>query len=253
MYGACVANLQLCVNTVPRTCYKLERSGSAGRRRPKPTTVHSPHIRGNTVKVRMAELVSAAAVVEALRAGATRATALDSLEARPVPIPSDVALAAAPVLVDVVAVAEDRMEHDRAALLLARLLDEAGPEAAAVNGAAFQGERLAAWYGSRMVVESTQRALETGEAMTQEDARSYACLHSRIGLVCARGATVAEAAAGRPHSRGIFCHCELTSRCLSTLRGSVPTPSAPHAALLSGGRRGAWTRSCRPHSLQSRC
>ena len=145
----------------------------------------------------MAELVSAAAVAEALRAGATRATALDSLEARPVPIPSDVALAAAPVLVDVVAVAEDRMEHDRAALLLARLLDEAGPEAAAVNGAAFQGERLTAYCGSRMVVEATQCAVETGQAMTREHARSYACLHSRTGVVATRGMMVAEAAAGR--------------------------------------------------------
>ena len=67
-------------------------------------------------------VAAAATVAEQLSADATRAAALDALEALAPPAPGNVALAAAPALVDVAASTEDRAEHERAVLLLARLL-----------------------------------------------------------------------------------------------------------------------------------
>eukprot|EP01046_Picozoa_sp_COSAG06_P011492 COSAG06_NODE_658_length_13322_cov_3.396430_6_plen_320_part_00 len=120
--------------------------------------------------------LAAATVAETLRAEATRARTLDALEAHVPPIPRELALAAAPALVDIAAGTEDRATFDRSALMVARLLDEA-PDPSAVHGAAFAGERFAAYKGPRLMTEATQRALvEGGEPLTQADARSYACL-----------------------------------------------------------------------------
>ena len=61
-------------------------------------------------------------VGERLRADETRTDTLQALEALPPPIAQELALGAAPVLVDVAAGTEDREVLDRCGLLLARLL-----------------------------------------------------------------------------------------------------------------------------------
>ena len=83
--------------------------------------------------------VSAATVAESLRSEATRIATLDALEALAPPIPSAVALAAAPALVDAMATEKERAAFDRCGLLLGRLHAEAAPEPAAVFGAALVG------------------------------------------------------------------------------------------------------------------
>jgi hypothetical protein len=141
--------------------------------------------------------LAAATVAETLRAEATRARTLDALEAHVPPIPRELALAAAPALVDIAAGTEDRATFDRSALMVARLLDEA-PDPSAVHGAAFAGERFAAYKGPRLMTEATQRALvEGGEPLTQADARSYACLCAWENPSVVHGYTPACAAAGR--------------------------------------------------------
>jgi hypothetical protein len=137
-------------------------------------------------------------VVESLRAEATRATTLDNLEALAAPIPSAVALAAAPALVDVL-VAEnvDRAVFDRSALLLARLVVEAAPEPAPFYGAAMSGERFALFFAPGLVAEALQRALSDAEPLTREDAFSYACQCAIYGPSFVRGAQAPIEAAGR--------------------------------------------------------
>ena len=104
-------------------------------------------------------------LAERLRAEDTRAAALQALDKLPTPCPPELALAAAPALVDVAAATEDRGVLDRCGLLLARLLAEALPDPRTVYGAALGGERLAACLAPRLLVEATQRALgnESGE------------------------------------------------------------------------------------------
>ena len=150
----------------------------------------------------MADPTTAATVADSLRSLDTRDAALDALEALPPPIPSDVALAAAPALADVVGtVAEEseRAAFDRAALLLGRLFAEAAPDPASVFGAAVGGERLAPYLGTRLVAEATQRALSGGEPLTRADALSYASAARRrtfFGPSGVHGFTAPYAAAG---------------------------------------------------------
>eukprot|EP01043_Picozoa_sp_COSAG02_P032126 COSAG02_NODE_2132_length_9721_cov_44.831324_3_plen_213_part_00 len=142
-------------------------------------------------------------LAERLRAEDTRAAALQALDELPPPCPPELALAAAPALVDVAAATENREVLDRCGLLLARLLAEALPDPSAVYGAALGGERLAVCFAPRLLVEATQRALGSGSGeegqppLGREDAYSFACMHAwwQPGLV--RGATAPEAAAGR--------------------------------------------------------
>ena len=111
------------------------------------------------------------------------------------------ALAAAPALVDVAArsTAEERAAFDRSALLLGRLMEEALPDSSTVYGAAFAGDRMAAYFGSPLLAEAMQRALveEGGRPLTSADARSFACLKAYESPAVVRGWTVVEAAAGR--------------------------------------------------------
>ena len=142
-------------------------------------------------------------LAERLRAEDTRAAALQALDKLPTPCPPELALAAAPALVDVAAATEDREVLDRCGLLLARLLAEAAPDPSAVYGAALGGERLAACFAPRLLVEATQRALgnESGEGgqepLGREDAYSFACMTAWMQPGWVRGATAPEAAAGR--------------------------------------------------------
>ena len=141
--------------------------------------------------------VTAAAVAIGLRSEASRATALDALEALAPPIPSAMALAAAPALVDAMATETERASLDRCGLLLGRVLDEAAPDPAAVYGAVTGGERLAALYTPALLVEAVQRALSADRPLTREDAMSYTCLWAREASALVCGYTAPEAAAGR--------------------------------------------------------
>ena len=85
--------------------------------------------------------VTAATVANALRSEATRVATLVALEALAPPIPSAVALAAAPALVDAMATETQRAAFDRCGLLLARLLGEAAPDPAAVYGVRWRPTR----------------------------------------------------------------------------------------------------------------
>ena len=141
--------------------------------------------------------VTAATVANALRSEATRVATLVALEALAPPIPSAVALAAAPALVDAMATETERASFDPCGLLLARVHTEAAPDPAAVYGAALAGVRLAVLFTPALVVDAVQRALSAGQPLTREDAMSYACLCARDAPARVRGFTVAEAAAGR--------------------------------------------------------
>ena len=142
-------------------------------------------------------------IAERLRAQDTRAAALQALDKLPPPCPPELALAAAPALVDVAAATEDREVLDRCGLLLARLLAEALPDPSAVYGAALGGERLAACMAPRLLVEATQRALGNGsdegrqQPLGREDAYSFACMYAWVQPGWVRGITAPEAAAGR--------------------------------------------------------
>eukprot|EP01043_Picozoa_sp_COSAG02_P057514 COSAG02_NODE_6996_length_3236_cov_752.112209_2_plen_196_part_00 len=143
-------------------------------------------------------------LAERLRADDTRAAALQALDKLPTPCPPELALAAAPALVDVAAATEDREVLDRCGLLLARLLAEAAPDVNTLNGAALGGERLAACLAPRLLVEATQRRAlgnrsgEGGqEPLGREDAYSFACMQAWQQPGWVRGITAPEAAAGR--------------------------------------------------------
>jgi hypothetical protein len=139
--------------------------------------------------------VPAATVADTIRSEATRIATLDALEVLAPPIPSAVALAVAPALVEAMATEKERAAFDRCGLLLARLAAEALPEPAAVYGAAMAGERWAMSLSPALIAEAVQRA-SSGQPLTREDARSYACLGAKEGPFCVRGITAPSAAAG---------------------------------------------------------
>jgi hypothetical protein len=152
--------------------------------------------------------LTAFTVAGALRSPDTCLDALGALEALPPPVPSQLALAAAPALADVVAGAAeepDRAALDRAALLVARLLAEAALEpargddtglTATVFRAAFSDGRMAAFTAPMLVAEAAQRASATGQPLTRADALSTACLCAYYTPAFARSATAPCAAAG---------------------------------------------------------
>ena len=142
-------------------------------------------------------------IAERLRAEDTRAAALQALGALPPPCPPELALAAGQALVDVAAATEDRSALEQCGLLVARLLAEAAADSSALYGATFGGERLAAFFAPRLLVEATQRALGTGsgeggrQPLAREDAYSWACVYAWVAPAYVLGATAPEAAAGR--------------------------------------------------------
>ena len=142
--------------------------------------------------------MDAATVAESLRSEATRVATLDALEALAPPIPSAVALAAAPALVDAMATEKERASLDRCGQLLARLLAEAAPDPAPVWGAAVgsigSSERLEQFWAPGLVADALQRA-QSGEPLTREDARSFACC-GVDGAVNVVGMTAPYSAAG---------------------------------------------------------
>ena len=170
--------------------------------------------------------LAADTVADRLRSEETRASVLDALDATPAPIPHDLALAVAPALVDVASDTQDRETFDRCSLLVARLMVEAAPDPSRVYAAALGGERLAAYFAPRLLVEATQRALETqgsaegGQALTHEDAYSFACQCAWISPHSVRGWTVPEQAAGRnmlQHVGLVRCAPLLLALCVAAL------------------------------------
>ena len=107
------------------------------------------------------------------------------------------------------------MIFDRSTLLLGRLMKEAAPDPSAVYGAAFGGERLAAFFAPRLLVEAMQRASGAGGTdgggLTREDAHSVACWAAWEAPSIARGYSALAAAAGRTMLGW-----------LDTVRGSFP-------------------------------
>lgn len=165
-------------------------------------------------------------VAESLRAEATIANTLDNLEALAAPIPSAVALAAAPALLDVLAADNvDRAVFDRSALLLARLVAEAAPEPALVYGAAMSGERFALFFAPSLVAEALQHALSAAQPLTREDAVSYACLCALHGPSYVRGAQAPIEAAGRSVMEYMF----IVRAELSLMPPSASFPSRAHS------------------------
>ena len=158
-------------------------------------------------------------LADRLRAQDTQAAALQALDKLPPPCPPELALAAAPALVDVAAATEEREVLDRCGLLLARLLAEALPDPSAVYGAALGGERLAACYAPHLLVEATQRALGNGsgeggrQPLGREDAYSFACMLAWLPSGFARGATAPEAVAGRTVMESVsYTHLTLPTK-----------------------------------------
>jgi hypothetical protein len=176
--------------------------------------------------------LAAATVAERLRDGATQTAALEALEDHAAPIPTAVAIAAAPALVDVVSGATEHAALDRSVLLLARLLVEAAPEPAPIWGAACQGERLAALWAPALIVEATQRASTGGQPLTLEDARSLACIRAHEPPSIARGYTQPYAAVGRTVMESIGIVSTMLPR-RSLLPQHCSTPSSCPAASLT--------------------
>ena len=199
-------------------------------------------------------------LAERLRADDTRAAALQALDKLPTPCPPELALAAAPALVDVATATEDREVLDRCGLLLARLLAEALPDPSVVYGAALGGERFAACYAPHLLVAATQRALGNGsgeggqQPLGREDAYSFACMQAWQQPGWVRGITAPEAAAGRtvmeylrtvralvPSSfilPLLLCSCLLLSRVLADSHNTVPT----HLSCCAVGLRAVYER-----------
>ena len=145
----------------------------------------------------MATVPSAASVAESLRSQATRIATLDALDALDAPIPSDLALLAAPALVDAMATEKDKEPFDRCGLLLARLIAEALPDTT-IHAAAIFGERSEVIVAPVLIAQAVERASSPGgQPLTLEDAYSYACLLARETAAFMRGGTVVWAAAGR--------------------------------------------------------
>lgn len=166
-----------------------------------------------------------------LRSDASRTATLNALEAIPAPVPTDLALAAAPALVDTLTGTEDRDHFDRCMLLIGRLLTQAAPDPSTVFGAAFAGERFKAVWAPRVHLVAVQRALG-GHPLTRGDAYSYACLRGPLGgLFSVRGQTAPFAATGRTAMEAIadvsVCpHVLGRSDCILTMPAAVHPRSA---------------------------
>ena len=136
-------------------------------------------------------------VAERLRDRTTRFATLATLESHAAPIPTAVALAAAPALPGLMAMGAAevaRDAYDRAGLLLARLYAEALPDVVAVTGAAFGEGGFERLWNADNVLNAALR--QPAAQLTRVDAVSYACWFAYEGPLSARGLTKPLAAAG---------------------------------------------------------
>ena len=143
--------------------------------------------------------LAADTVAQRLHDPDTRVDALESLELQPAPIPTPIAMAAAPALLEVLALdasAVDRATFDRAALLLGRLEAEAPPDDGHVlHGAAFGDGRQMKLFEASNIAHVALR--KPASELTKADATSYACLQAHVpAYSSARGWTAPWKAAG---------------------------------------------------------
>ncbi len=135
--------------------------------------------------------LEAKTVAELLRNPDTRNAALSALEAHTTPIELAVSLAAAPALVELMALDASEVEQeqwDRICLLVARLIADADNDCAKVYAAAFGGGRWAAQCRSEG--NTMARALlKPAEELTLDDARSIANCYAYDGPTHVRGSS----------------------------------------------------------------
>lgn len=147
----------------------------------------------------MAALPLADTVAPLLREPTTRSAALEAFESHVTPIERTVALAAAPVLCELLAT--DVAQFDRVALLLVRLCVEAPDDPAPMYGAAWGGGRLETlWRSDSNVVSRALR--KPVRELTPGDVRSMVCVEAVEQYAYVRGCTKPWAAAGLP---GVEC------------------------------------------------
>jgi hypothetical protein len=182
----------------------------------------------------MADL-AADTVAQRLRDAPTRAAALDSLERHAAPIPTAVAMCAAPALLELLTMDErevDRGAFDRAGLLLGRLEEEVLllPEEVLLkqelHGATFGGGGWEKLYGASSILNAALR--KPASELTQADALSYACSRAYESSSLVRGFNVAFNAAGYTTMEfvGVWINVEpIASKKL------VPTDDMPRAML----------------------
>jgi hypothetical protein len=147
----------------------------------------------------MAAALAADTVAQRLRDAPTRAAALDSLERHAAPIPTAVAMCAAPALFELLTMDEpdiDRSAFDRAGLLLGRLEAEAWPAdgGEALHGAAFGDGGFVKQWNADSIVNAALR--KPASELTQADARSYACSLAYQPAAIVRGVTAFTSATG---------------------------------------------------------
>lgn len=143
--------------------------------------------------------LTADTVASLLRDGATRTATLEELEQQErAPIDRAVALAAAPVLFEALALDATevgRDDFDRIGLLLARLAAEASDDPSAVYGGALGEGRYAAYYRSKGSVLA-QAVGKPASELTRADAQSFACASAYAPPSHVRGVTRPVVAAG---------------------------------------------------------
>ncbi len=184
------------------------------------------------------ELLAVQTVGERLRTDDTRAATLDGLDAMLPPISRELALAAAPALVDVAGDTDDRETFARCALLVARVMAEAAPEPSVVYSAAFSGERYKKFLVPRCYLETMQRALRTerveGGQLTCDEARSFACRLAVTPPAFVRGLDAPISAAGHTVTE-YFSWVRSVSRCLQFLAGLTHLISLAGVLILAAG------------------
>eukprot|EP01046_Picozoa_sp_COSAG06_P045549 COSAG06_NODE_6314_length_2991_cov_11.420561_2_plen_396_part_00 len=174
----------------------------------------------------MADL-AAETVAERLRDRATRSATLAALESHAAPIPTAVSLAAAPALVELMAMDAAEVERDafdRAGLLLGRLEAEALPDGAvAVHGAAYGEGGYERVLNADSVLNTALR--QPAAQLTRADAVSLACLIAYAGSTYARGFTKPLAAAGLTPLEffGLFMTCDPITSKKKQPEDDVPT------------------------------
>jgi hypothetical protein len=145
----------------------------------------------------MADL-AAETVAERLHDRAARSAALTALERHATSIPTAVSLAAAPALLELMAMDAAEVErdaYDRTGLLLARLHAEALPDGvSAVYGAAFGEGIYERLWNADSVLNTALR--QPAAELTRADAVSYACSLAHEPTLGARGYSEACRAAG---------------------------------------------------------
>ncbi len=166
----------------------------------------------------MADALLAVDVVAArLRDAATRRETLDALDTHAPPVPTALAFAAAPALLELQtldAAELERSEFDQATLLLARLHVEALPDPLPIHRAAWVTTELEVWFAANNVVNSELLRKPASE-VSIADVTSYACLQSCEVIANVRGYDVEYAAEGFPNAidRMVqFAKDELTAR-----------------------------------------